>query len=113
MNIAYIGLGRMGGGIAANLLRAGYPVTVYNRTREKADALAAAGAKVASSAAEASADADVVMSMLADDQATEHVTLGDKGIAATLKPGAVHIANSTLSTAQARRLAAEHGIRGQ
>src|SRR5271157_1810599 len=113
MNIAYIGLGRMGAGIAANLLRAGFAVTVYNRTREKADALAAAGAKIADSAAEASANADIVMSMLADDQAAEQVAFGDKGIAAGLKPGAVHIANSTISTALARRLAGEHGTRGQ
>ncbi len=113
MNIAYIGLGRMGAGIAANLLRAGFSVTVYNRSHEKMVALAAAGAKVADSPAEASAYADVVMSMLADDQATEDVTFGDKGIAAGLKPGAVHVANSTISTALARRLASEHGKRGQ
>lgn len=113
MNIAYIGLGRMGSGIAANLLRAGFAVTVYNRTRQKTDPLAAAGAKVADSAAEAGANADVVMSMLADDHATEQVTFGDKGIAAGLKPGAVHVSNSTISTALARRLAIEHGKRGQ
>ena len=113
MNITYIGLGRMGAGIAANLLRAGFSVTVYNRSHEKTVALAAAGAKVADSPAEASAYADVVMSMLADDQATEDVTFGDKGIEAGLKPGAVHVANSTISTALARRLASEHGKRGQ
>jgi 3-hydroxyisobutyrate dehydrogenase-like beta-hydroxyacid dehydrogenase len=113
MNIAYIGLGRMGAGIAANLLRAGFDVTVYNRSRAKTGALAAAGAKVADSPAEASAYADVVMTMLADDQATEDVTFGDKGIAAGLKAGAVHVANSTISTALARRLASEHSKRGQ
>jgi len=103
----------MGAGIAANLLRAGFAVTVYNRSREKAEVLAAAGAKLAHSPAQASANADVVMSMLADDQATEQVTFGDEGIAAGLKPEAVHIANSTISTALARRLAGEHGTRGQ
>ena len=103
----------MGTGIAANLLRAGFAVTVYNRSREKAEVLAAAGAKLAHSPAQASANADVVMSMLADDQATEQVTFGDEGIAAGLKPEAVHIANSTISTALARRLAGEHGTRGQ
>lgn len=103
----------MGAGIAANLVGAGFDVTVYNRSREKTDALAAAGAKVADSPAEASARADVVMSMLADDQATEDVTFGDKGIAEGLKPGAVHVANSTISTALARRLASEHSKRGQ
>ena len=102
----------MGAGIAANLLRAGFRVTVYNRSREKTHALAAAGANVADSPAEAAAHADVVMSMLADDQATEDVTFSDKGIAAGLKPGAVHIANSTISTALARRLASEHSTRG-
>jgi 3-hydroxyisobutyrate dehydrogenase-like beta-hydroxyacid dehydrogenase len=103
----------MGAGIAANLLRAGFAVTIYNRTREKTDALAAAGASVADSPAEASAHADAVMSMLADDAATEDVAFGDEGIVAGLKPGAVHMANSTISTALARRLASEHGNRGQ
>ena len=103
----------MGAGIAMNLLSAGYTVTVYNRSRYKADALAAAGAEVANSPAEASANADVVMTMLADDQAMEHVTFGDHGIAVALKPGAVHIANSTISTGLARRLASEHSNRGQ
>lgn len=103
----------MGAGIAANLLRAGFSVTVYNRTRDKTDALASAGAEVADSPAEASTNADVVMSMLADDQATEQAAFGGKGIAEGLKPGAVHIANSTISTSLARRLASEHGKRGQ
>jgi 3-hydroxyisobutyrate dehydrogenase-like beta-hydroxyacid dehydrogenase len=113
MNVAYIGLGRMGTGIAANLLRAGFSLTVYNRSREKAEGLEASGAEVATSPAEAVANAEVVLTMLADDQAMEQVVFGQYGIAATLKPGAVHIANSTISTALARRLASEHAVRGQ
>ncbi len=103
----------MGAGIAANLLRAGFALTVYNRTGEKTEGLEASGAKVAGSPAEAAADADVVLTMLADDPATEQVALGQYGIAATLKPGGVHIANSTISTTLARRLANEHATRGQ
>ena len=103
----------MGAAIAANLLRAGFQLTVYNRTREKTKALAAAGAKVAATAAEACANADVVLSMLADDQATEQMVFEDRGILEGLKPGAVHVGNGTISTALARRIATEHAGRDQ
>lgn len=113
MNIGYVGLGKMGSGIARNLLRAGYRVTVYNRSREKAETLASDGAQVADSPVEAAIDSEVVMTMLSDDQAVEQVVFGDKGIAAGLKRNAVHISNSTISTALARHLANEHQQRGQ
>jgi 3-hydroxyisobutyrate dehydrogenase-like beta-hydroxyacid dehydrogenase len=113
MNLAFIGLGKMGAAMARNLLRAGYQVTVYNRSRDKADALAKDGARVASTPADACRDADVAMTMLADDPATEHVVFGQDGIAQALRRDAVHVSHGTISTAMARRLASEHSQRGQ
>jgi 3-hydroxyisobutyrate dehydrogenase-like beta-hydroxyacid dehydrogenase len=102
----------MGLPIARNLLRAGHELTVYNRTQSKAEALASAGAKVASSLTEAST-AEVVISMLADDPAVEQTTLGDGGILNTLARGGVHLSLSTISTALSRRLTVAHTARGQ
>lgn len=113
MNIAFIGLGRMGLGMVRNLLRAGHHLSVYNRTRSKADALAAEGAHAADSPADAVRDCDAVVTMLADDAAVEQCVWGADGLASGLKAGAVHISSSTISTALARRLAAEHATRGQ
>lgn len=98
MRIAFIGLGRMGSGMARNLLRAGYQLTVYNRSREKADMI---GAPVATTPAEASRDCDAVITMLSDDAAVENVVFGQNGISANT----THIGCSTISTALARRLA--------
>jgi 3-hydroxyisobutyrate dehydrogenase-like beta-hydroxyacid dehydrogenase len=113
MKIAFIGLGHMGSGMARNLLRAGHDVTLYNRTRKKAEALAPDGARVANSPAEACREAQAAFTMVADDHAAEQVVWGDDGIAAGLAQGAVHISSSTISTAFSRRLAAEHGQRRQ
>jgi 3-hydroxyisobutyrate dehydrogenase-like beta-hydroxyacid dehydrogenase len=113
MKIAYIGLGSMGSGIARNLLRAGHQVTVFNRTRAKAEALQPDGAQVAASPAEAAREAEVVMTMLADDAAVEEVVFGERGIAGAMTTDAVHISNSTISTVMARRLTKEHTRRGQ
>src|SRR5579871_131504 len=103
MNLAVIGLGKMGTGIAHNLLRAGHQVAVYNRTREKAQALASAGALVAQSPAEACRDAQAVFSMLADDHAVASVLFGENGILSGLQQGRIHISLSTISTDLARR----------
>ncbi len=113
MKIAFIGLGSMGSGIARNLLRAGHQVTAFNRTRAKAEALQPDGAQVAASPAEAACNAEVVMTMLADDRAVEQVVFGESGIAEAMPSGAVHVSHSTISTAMARRLTAEHTRRGQ
>ncbi len=102
----------MGLPIARNLLQAGHELTVYNRTRSKAEALASAGAKVANSFTEAST-AEVVMTMLADDQAVEQTTFGNGGILNTLASGGVHLSLSTISTALSRRLTVAHAARGQ
>jgi 3-hydroxyisobutyrate dehydrogenase-like beta-hydroxyacid dehydrogenase len=113
MKIAFIGLGRMGMGMARNLLRAGHTVSVFNRSREKAVALAADGARAASSPADACHDAEAVMTMLADDQALEQIVFGNDGIASALKKDCVHLSHSTISTALARKLTAEHSQRNQ
>jgi 3-hydroxyisobutyrate dehydrogenase-like beta-hydroxyacid dehydrogenase len=113
MKIGFIGLGRMGAGMARNLLRAGHEVAVYNRSREKADALVADGARVADSPAEACREAEAVFTMLADDPAVEAVVFGEQGIGSALRTGAIHISSSTISTALARRLSTEHGQRDQ
>ncbi|HYL39643.1 MAG TPA: NAD(P)-dependent oxidoreductase [Bryobacteraceae bacterium] len=113
MNIAFIGLGRMGTGMARNLLRAGHQLTLFNRTREKAAALAAEGARVAASPADACREAEAVLTMLADDQALDQTVFGENGILEALAGGRAHISHSTISTALARRLEREHAARKQ
>jgi 3-hydroxyisobutyrate dehydrogenase-like beta-hydroxyacid dehydrogenase len=113
MNLAFIGLGKMGAGMARNLLCAGHRVAGYNRTRDKAEALASDGIRVADTIADACRDADAVITMLADDAALDQVVFGNDGIAASLPQGATHISSSTISTAIARRLTTEHAQRGQ
>ena len=113
MNLAFLGTGRMGSGMARNLLHAGHQVIVYNRTPEKAEILANEGARVANSPAEAVRDCDAAITMLADDAAVLYTVFGKDGLDASLQNGAVHISCSTISTALARRLAAEHAARSQ
>jgi len=112
MDVGLIGLGRMGAGIAKSLLRAGHRVTVYNRTRERAEALRKDGAVVASSIAEA-CRGDAVLTMLADDAAVEAVVFGENGVLKSLARGQVHISLSTISVALSDRLAADHSRAGQ
>ena len=107
MNIGFIGLGSMGAGMAENLLKAGHTVTVYNRTRSRAEALAAKGAQLAPTPAEA-CRGDAVLTMVADDAALEAVTMGANGILASLQPGAVHVSMSTISVALSARLEEAH-----
>ena len=99
--------------MARNLLRAGHEVTVFNRSPGRTASLAAEGAVVAQSPADACAGAESVMTMLADDAAVEAVVFGRDGISDALYKGAVHISHSTISTAMARRLAAGHASLGQ
>jgi 3-hydroxyisobutyrate dehydrogenase-like beta-hydroxyacid dehydrogenase len=113
MNIAFIGLGRMGSSMARNLIRAGHQVTAYNRTRSKADSLAVEGARLAGSPAEAARDCEVAVTMLTDDTAVEQAVFGDGGLISGLKAGAIHMCSSTISASLARRLTAEHANRGQ
>jgi len=112
MKIGFIGLGNMGAAIAANLVKAGRDVTVYNRTASKAEPLVALGAKAAKTIAEA-ARGDVVMTMLAEDHAVEETVFGAGGILASLPKGALHISSSTISVALSDRLTEAHAKAGQ
>ncbi|MDB5424270.1 MAG: 6-phosphogluconate dehydrogenase [Phenylobacterium sp.] len=111
MKVGFIGLGHMGAGMAASLLKAGHEVTVYNRTPAKAEALAAQGAKVAASVADA-CRGPAVITMLADDHAVEDVVFGDGGVLASLPRSAIHISSSTISVELAERLVAAHATHG-
>ncbi|MGO0792785.1 NAD(P)-dependent oxidoreductase [Herbaspirillum seropedicae] len=111
MKIAFLGLGTMGFPMAANLVRAGYAVRAWNRSPAPVERLAALGAQAAATPAEAAADADVLISMLADDDATE-TSLLDAGALAALRPGAIHVNMATISVALALRLAGLHQARG-
>lgn len=106
--VAVIGLGRMGAGVARRLLEAGFPVTVYNRSADKARPLAEAGAKTADTPAAAARAARYVITSLANDAAVLTVTEGPDGLLAGLAPGAVHIGASTISADTTRRLAELH-----
>jgi 3-hydroxyisobutyrate dehydrogenase-like beta-hydroxyacid dehydrogenase len=112
MKVGFIGLGRMGAGMAANLLKAGHQLTVCNRTPEKAKPLVAQGARLGAVAREAS-QGDAVVTMLANDDAVETVVFGSGGIVENLPPGALHISSSTISIALAERLTAVHAAAGQ
>jgi 3-hydroxyisobutyrate dehydrogenase-like beta-hydroxyacid dehydrogenase len=98
--------------MAMNLLRAGHDLTVYNRTPGKAQALVSQGARAATEVADA-CRGDAVITMLSDDGAVEGVTFGDKGVIASLRPGAIHISMSTISVALSERLAGAHANAGQ
>jgi 3-hydroxyisobutyrate dehydrogenase-like beta-hydroxyacid dehydrogenase len=102
----------MGSAMATRLLEAGFDVTVYNRSPGKADGLAARGATVAATVAQACAG-DVVFTMLANDDAVAAVVTGEAGVLATLRPGATHVSASTISVALSKRLTAAHAAAGQ
>jgi 3-hydroxyisobutyrate dehydrogenase-like beta-hydroxyacid dehydrogenase len=112
MNIGFIGLGRMGVGMALNLLKVGHHLTVYNRTPAKAEALIGQGAMAANSIADA-CRGDAVVTMLANDEAVENVVLGRGGIISNLRADALHVSSSTISVALSQRLSEEHAKRGQ
>ena len=112
MKIGFIGLGRMGSGMAANLVKAGHDVTVYNRTSGKDGDLVQMGAKSASTVAEA-CQGDAVVTMLANDEAVESVVHAGRGVLAHLAKGATHVSCSTISVALAKRLTESHAAAGQ
>jgi 3-hydroxyisobutyrate dehydrogenase-like beta-hydroxyacid dehydrogenase len=113
MQIGFIGLGQMGAAIAANLVRAGHDVAVWNRSAEKAKPLIKNGATLAASPRAVASGRDAVVSMLADDVALEGVLAGENGLLAGLKAGALHISMSTIGVATADDVAARHAERGQ
>mgnify|MGYP001553264319 CR=1 FL=1 len=104
--VAFLGLGLMGAGMASRILGAGFPLTVYNRNPAKAASLVAAGARVATSPREAAAQADVIISMVADNHAARAVWLGDSGALAGAAPGCIAIESSTVTAGWVMELAA-------
>ena len=110
--VAFIGLGRMGHGMAGRYLDAGFEVAVWNRSQAKADDLIARGARWTASPAEAAVDADAVVTMVADDDASRAVWLGKDGAAASMKAGALAIECSTVSHGHALEMASELRTRG-
>src|SRR5213080_1539306 len=112
MKVGFIGLGHMGIGMAANLLRAGHEVTVYNRTPGTAQGLVAQGARAAAGLADA-CRGDAVVTMLADDGAVEGAVFGEQGVIGSLGKGAIHVSMSTISVALSERLSAAHANAGQ
>jgi len=112
VKLGFIGLGRMGTAMAGNLLKAGHEVTVYNRTPDKARALEALGARVATRVADACRGAAVI-SMLANDEAVHSVVFDGGGVLASAGSGAVHVSMSTISVGLSAQLAAAHAAAGQ
>ena len=111
MKVAFVGLGQMGGGMAARLMAAGHQVTVWNRDASKTNALRERGAEVADSPADA-ARAGIVLTMLANDDAVEAVCLGENGLLGA-GPGLLHVSCSTVGVALTDRLTAAHEAAGQ
>ena len=112
MDVGFVGLGSMGSGMARSLARAGHRVTAWNRTRARAEALAADGVAIASSPAEA-ARPGVVVTMVADDAALDGVAGGAEGLLAGLPRGGLHVCSSTVGVDTVERYAREHATRGQ
>lgn len=112
MKAGFVGLGAMGQGMARSLLAAGHEVTVWNRTRERTEPLAKAGAAVARTPAEA-AKAGVVFTMVAEDRALDAVVSGPEGVLAGLPQGGIHVSASTIGLDTAERLARAHEEAGR
>ena len=110
--IAFFGLGLMGSGMARRLLGGGFPLTVFNRNAAKAAALQSEGATVAASPREAAKDAEVVISMVADDNASRAMWFGEQGALASVTRGALLIESSTLTVEWVRELAREATAKG-
>ena len=109
--IGFIGLGNMGRAMASSLLKAGYTLTVYNRTTSKAQELTAKGAKLAHSPSEAVSPGGIVVTMVSDDAALEEVVMSH-GFLERLGAGGVHLSMSTVSPETARKLAQLHAQHG-
>jgi 3-hydroxyisobutyrate dehydrogenase-like beta-hydroxyacid dehydrogenase len=110
--ISYLGLGTMGGGMASNLLKAGYELTVWNRSAEKCEPFVRKGARVADTPADAVRDVDLVMYSLSNDQAIEEIVFGAKGILSGIKEGQIAIDMSTVLPATSLREEEAYAKRG-
>lgn len=112
-SIGFIGLGAMGLPMAKNLLDAGYPLKVWNRSRDKADALTAFGAEVVNSPRETATPGGIVISMVADDLALEAICEGSEGLVGALGPHGIHLSCSTVSPRTLLALEALHQAHGE
>jgi 3-hydroxyisobutyrate dehydrogenase-like beta-hydroxyacid dehydrogenase len=110
--IGFIGLGLMGRPMSLNLVKAGYSVSVWNRTASRADELLAAGAKLAKSPQDAAAASDFLISIVSDPPALEEILWGAHGAMQALKRGSIYMDSSTISPALARKIAAACAERG-
>ncbi len=110
--VAILGLGTMGAGIAANLMKAGFSLIVYNRTASKAQDLVSQGARLAATPADAARGASIILGMLADDAASRAVWTDDNGALEGVEKGAILIESSTVSPAWIAELAALAAQRG-
>jgi 3-hydroxyisobutyrate dehydrogenase len=110
--ITFLGLGLMGNAMARRLLDQGFELTVWNRNASRADALVQAGARLAATPAEGARGAEAVIAMLADDQASRAVWLGESGALAAMDRGALAIDSSTLTVGWMRELCGEAATRG-
>jgi len=113
MKIGFIGLGRMGQGMASRILGGGHDLSVYNRTAGKSAELAKAGAKVAATVAEVCTDRDLVISMVADDAALDAITLGAGGVREVLSKDAVYVSMGTHSAGAIQAVSAALKEKGQ
>ena len=117
MRVGFVGLGTMGEPMARNLIRAGHRLTVYNRTRQRAEALGSEGARIADTPADAAADAEVLITMLSDDRAARSVLLGagpeQTSAIDALAPEAIHMSASTIGVECSKELEREHRVRSQ
>ena len=112
--IGLMGLGLMGRPMGMNLLKAGYTLTVWNRTASRADDLVAAGAKLAASPRELAANSDFIISIVSDPPALKSILWGDDGAMQAMKRGSTYVDSSTVSPDLARKIAAgcaERGVR--
>jgi 3-hydroxyisobutyrate dehydrogenase len=112
MKIAFIGMGTMGAAMALNLIKAGQEVTVHNRSREREEPVAKAGARRAGSPKEAAAGAEIIIVCVSDTPDVEAVVLGENGVAHGAGAGAIVVDMSTISPSVTRRIGAELGKRG-
>ena len=112
LKLAFIGLGMMGRPIAENIVKAGFDVTVVNRSQGKVQELAAMGARAGASPADAAADADIVVLCLSGEQTIDQVMRGDDGVLSAAKPGAIVLDHSTVHPDFARELAESCAAKG-
>ena len=113
MKVGFLGLGRMGSGIAANILKAGHDLKVWNRSPEKAEPLVRSGAVLSHTPREAADGREIVVTMLADDAALDEVISGDDGLIAGMHANALHVSMSTIAVATADAVSARHASHRQ